>query len=73
VLRAPEEVFNKLLRPAERTGRHGHVAGDAAPATWFATEHETIRPAIEQLSAAADSLDLLPPAEALAKAREAHD
>ena len=64
-------ILNALraLRPVPRTRL---AAADAALAARFADEHETIRPAIERLRAAADALDVLPPAEAMAMARQAH-
>ena len=66
-------VILNALRALRPPASHARLAAaDAALATRFATEHETIRPAIEQLRSAADRLDLLPPAEALDKARQAH-
>jgi len=66
-------VILNALRALRPPASHARLAAaDAALATRFATEHETIRPAIGQLRTAADSLDLLPPAEAMAKARHAH-
>jgi heavy metal translocating P-type ATPase len=65
-------ILNALraLRPPAADARL--AAADAALATRFAGEHETIRPAIEQLRSTADVLDLLPPAEAMARARQVH-
>jgi hypothetical protein len=62
-------ALRALRPPASHTRLH---AADAALAARFAGEHETIRPAIEQLRTAADMLDVLPPAEAMARARQVH-
>jgi soluble P-type ATPase len=66
-------VILNALRALRPPASHAHLsAADAALATRFATEHETIRPAIEQLRSAADVLGLLPPDQAMARARRAH-
>jgi heavy metal translocating P-type ATPase len=66
-------VILNALRVLRQPASHARLAAaDAALATRFTTEHEKIRPAIEQLRSAADMLDLLSPAEATAKARQAH-
>jgi len=65
-------VILNALR-ALRPPTHARLpAADAALATRFATEHETIRPAIDQLRSAASALDVLPPAEAMARVRQAY-
>jgi cation transport ATPase len=65
-------VILNALR-ALRPGTRQRLAGaDAALTTRFAGEHETIRPAIDQLRAAADSLGVLPAGEAIARARAAY-
>jgi heavy metal translocating P-type ATPase len=65
-------VILNALR-ALRPPTHAQLsAADAALATRFAIEHETIRPAIEQLRLAADALETLPPAEAMTTAGRAH-
>jgi heavy metal translocating P-type ATPase len=66
-------VILNALRALRPPANHAHLAAaDAALAARFATEHETIRPAIEQLRSAADVLAVLPPAEAMAKAHQAY-
>ena len=65
-------VILNALR-ALRTGGHTQLASaEAALTARFAGEHETIRPAVEQLRAAADALGVQPPARAMARARAAH-
>jgi hypothetical protein len=47
-------------------------AGDAALTRRFQGEHESIRAGIDQLRVAADSIGVVPPAEAMARARRVH-
>jgi heavy metal translocating P-type ATPase len=66
-------VILNALRALRPPANHARLAAaDAALANRFADEHETIRPAIERLRSAADALDFLPPAEAMAKVRQVH-
>jgi heavy metal translocating P-type ATPase len=65
-------VILNALR-ALRPGSHQRLAdADAALTRRFATEHETIRPAIEQIRAAADALGALPPGQAMISVRAAY-
>ncbi len=66
-------IILNALRALRPPANHARLAAaDAALANRFADEHETIRPAIERLRSAADALDFLPPAEAMAKVRQVH-
>jgi len=47
-------------------------AGDAALTRRFQGEHESIRAGIDQLRVAADSIGVVPPAEAMARAQRVH-
>jgi heavy metal translocating P-type ATPase len=65
-------VILNALR-ALRPGTRDRLAdADAALTARFAGQHQAIRPAIEQLRAAADALGVLPPVEAIGRARAAH-
>ena len=65
-------ILNSLraLRPG--AGGTRLAAADAALTRRFQGEHETIRAAIEQLRAVADTLGLSTPGEAMTRARDAH-
>jgi heavy metal translocating P-type ATPase len=66
-------VILNALRALRPPASHARLAAaEAALADRFAAEHETIRPAIEQLRSTADVLDLLPPGQAMATARQAY-
>jgi soluble P-type ATPase len=65
-------VILNALRALRPGTRQRLADADVALTTRFAGEHEAIRPAIDQLRAAADSLGVLPAAEAIARARAAY-
>jgi iron-sulfur cluster repair protein YtfE (RIC family) len=65
-------VILNALRALRPDHQQRLAEADTALTRRFASEHETIRPAIEQIRAAADAVGVLPPGQAMASVRAAY-